>query len=51
VIEIGEKEEGRKPRSAWDFAQAITAEARSRLNTDDRLEQELVAKSILDKVA
>lgn len=51
VIEVGEKEEGRKPRTAWDFAQAITADARSRLNTDDRLEQELVAKSILDKVA
>lgn len=51
ILEVGEKEEGRKPRSAWDFAQAITADARSRLNTDDRLEQELVAKAILDKVA
>jgi hypothetical protein len=51
ILDVGEKEEGRKPRSAWDFAQAITADARSRLNTDDRLEQELVAKSILDKVA
>lgn len=51
VIETGEKEEGRKPRSAWDFAQAITARARTMLNNDDRLEQELVAKSILDKVA
>lgn len=51
ILEVGEKEEGRKPRSAWDFAQAITADARGRLNTDDRLEQELVAKSILDKVA
>jgi hypothetical protein len=51
ILEIGEKEEGRPPRSAWDMAQAITADARSRLNTDDRLAQELVAKSILDKVA
>lgn len=51
ILETGEKEEGRKTRTAWDFAQAITADARSRLNTDDRLEQELVAKGILDKVA
>jgi hypothetical protein len=51
ILEVGEKEEGHPPRSAWDMAQAITADARSRLNTDDRLAQEQVAKSILDKVA
>lgn len=51
VLEQGEKEEGRPPRSVWDMAQAITANARNLLNTDDRLEQEKVAQSILDKVA
>lgn len=51
IVEIGEKEEGRKPRTAWDFAQAITAHARSLPNTDDRLAQEQEAGKILDKVA
>jgi hypothetical protein len=51
VLEIGEKEEGHEPRTAWDFAQAITAHARSTPNTDDRLDLELQAKSILDKAA
>lgn len=51
ILEQGEKEEGRPPRSIWDMAQAITANARNLLNTDDRLEQEKVAQSILDKVA
>lgn len=51
ILEIGEKEEGRAPRSAWDFAQAITAHARSIGNTDDRLAVELEAKRILDAVA
>jgi hypothetical protein len=51
VLEQGEKEEGRPPRSIWDMAQAITANARNLLNTDDRLEQEKVAQGILDKVA
>lgn len=43
--------EDRPPRSAWDFAQAITAHARSIGNTDDRLAQEIEAKRILDAVA
>jgi hypothetical protein len=51
ILEQGEKEEGRPPRSAWDMAQAITAHARNCLNTDERLEQEKVAQGILDKVA
>lgn len=51
ILEQGEKEEGHKPRSAWDMAQAITANARNFLNNDDRLEMELVAGKILDKVA
>lgn len=51
ILEQGEKEEGRPPRTAWDVANAVTAHARGILNTDDRLEQEKVAKAILDKVA
>ncbi len=51
ILEIGEKEEGRQPRSAWDFAQALTAHARSIPNTDDRLTVEIEAKRILDAVA
>lgn len=51
ILEQGEKEEGRPPRTIWDMAQAITANARNFLNTDERLEQELHAKAILDKVA
>ena len=51
ILEQGEKEEGTPPRSAWDMAQAITANARKLLNTDERLEQEKHAQAILDKVA
>jgi len=51
VLETVEREEGRKARSIWDFAQGITAEARDTANTDERLELELSAKRLLDKVA
>ncbi len=51
ILEVGEREEGRPVRSAWDFAQAITATARSLPNTDARFDMELVAGKILDKVA
>lgn len=51
ILEQGENEEGRPPRSAWDMAQAITANARSILNSDDRLAQEIEAGRILDTVA
>lgn len=51
ILEQGEKEEGHPPRTAWDMAQCLTASARNILNTDDRMEQELVAKKILDAVA
>ena len=50
ILEVGEKEEGEPPRSAWAMAQAITAHARSLINTDDRLGEEMVAKAILDTV-
>lgn len=51
ILETGEHEEGREPRTVWDFAQAITAHARTLPNTDDRLSMELSAKALLDKVA
>lgn len=51
ILEIGEKEEGRPPRSAWDMAQALTAYARNIPNNDDRLVIELEAKKVLDAVA
>lgn len=51
ILEQGEREELRPVRSAWDFAQALTANARSEQNTDTRIELETVAKKILDKVA
>jgi hypothetical protein len=51
ILDLHEREEGRPARSAWDFAQALTADARSIQFTDERFEQELVAKRILDAVA
>jgi len=51
ILEQGEREEQRPVRTAWDFAQALTANARSEPNTDTRIEIEMVAKKILDKVA
>jgi hypothetical protein len=51
ILEQGEKEEGRPPRTIWDMAQALTAHARNTINTDERLAQEQVAQAILDKVA
>lgn len=51
IIETVEREEGRKPRTVWDFAQGITAAARSIPNTDARIELEGEARKLLDKVA
>ena len=50
IIEAVRTEEGREPRSAWDFANGITAVARTIPNADDRLTIELEAGKILDKV-
>ena len=50
ILEQGEREEGRPPRSIWQMAQAITANARSIINTDDRLAREIEAKKLLDAV-
>lgn len=51
VMDYVETEEGHKPRNAWDFAQGITALARSIPHSDDRIKIELQAKRILDKAA
>lgn len=51
VLEAVEREEGTKARTAWDFAQGITAVARNIPNTDDRVGLEMEARKILDKVA
>lgn len=51
IYDQHEIEEGKPMRSVWDFAQGITAFARNRPNTDDRLDDELKAKALLDTVA
>jgi hypothetical protein len=51
ILETVEREEQHPARTAWDFAQGITALARNELNTDTRLELELEARKLLDKVA
>jgi hypothetical protein len=51
ILEQGEREEGRAPRTVWDMAQALTANARNEPNNDTRVEIEMVAKRMLDKVA
>lgn len=51
LLERGLREEGRPPRSAWDMAQCLTADARDIPNTDDRLGQELEARRILELAA
>jgi hypothetical protein len=51
ILDQGEREEGRAPRTIWDMAQALTANARNEPNNDTRVEIEMVAKRMLDKVA
>lgn len=51
IVDAIEREEGRKPRTAWDFAQGITAYARTIFNSDERVGLEGEAKKILDRVA
>lgn len=51
LIALGELEEGHPPASVWDFAQAITAQARTVGYQDRRLYLETVAGKMLDKVA
>lgn len=42
---------GQPARTVWDFAQGITAAARSIPHTDDRIAFEIEARKLLDKVA
>jgi hypothetical protein len=51
LIILGELEEGHPPASVWDFAQCITAQARSVAYQDRRIHLERVAGKLLDKVA
>lgn len=51
LIGVGEVEEGRKPESVWDMAQAVTAMARKADYQEDRLKLEAVGGRMLDKVA
>lgn len=51
VVDTVEREEHRKPRTAWDFAQGITAVARDIPHTDARIELEGEARKLLDRVA
>jgi hypothetical protein len=51
ILEAVEREEGHPARSIWDVAQGITAVARTIPNNDDRVDMELTAGKLLDKVA
>lgn len=51
VQEMREGDEADKPVSAWEMSQGITAQAREEQNHDTRLDLELDAKRLLDKVA
>jgi hypothetical protein len=51
VLDAVEREEGAPARSIWDFAQGLTAVAREVPNNDARVELELSARKLLDKVA
>lgn len=50
VIDTCEAEEQTKPESVWDFAQGVTAVARSAEYQDRRLHLEVLAGRMLDKV-
>lgn len=50
LIERGEAEEGKKPETIWDHAQAISAQARTEPLQEKRLAMEQIAGKVLDKV-
>lgn len=50
LIERSESEEGKKPESIWDHAQAISAQARQEPLQEKRLAMEQIAGKVLDKV-
>lgn len=51
INEERQGDEADREVTAWDLVQGITAEARSIANNDDRMDSELLAKKLLDKVA
>lgn len=51
IMETVEREEQRPARTIWDVTQGLTAVARNIPNNDARLELEMEAKKLLDKVA
>lgn len=51
IVEERQGDEADKPVSAWDMTQGITAQAREEQNHDTRMDLELDAKRLLDKVA
>jgi hypothetical protein len=51
IIETMLAEEGRAPKSVFDFVQGITAVARDKLHQDARLDMEAKAKKLLDRAA
>jgi hypothetical protein len=51
IIETVLAEEGRKPESAFDFVQGITAVAWDKTHQDARLDLEARAKKLLDRAA
>ncbi|MGX1787063.1 DUF932 domain-containing protein [Bosea sp. NPDC055332] len=51
IIETVLNEEGRKPESIFDFAQGITALARTKTNQDARLDLEGKAKKLMERAA
>ncbi|KAF2991184.1 hypothetical protein MJC1_01533 [Methylocystis sp. MJC1] len=51
IIDIVLTEEGRKPESAFDFVQGITAVARDKMHQDARLDFETRAKKLFERAA
>jgi hypothetical protein len=51
IIKAVTREEGHPPASVFDFVQGITAMARCCDHQDDRLDLELKAKRLLNRVA
>ncbi len=50
IIATAEKEEGKPPESVWDFAQGISAHARRAAHQDQRLDLEIKAGKLLDRL-
>jgi len=51
IIETCEREDGRKPETAWDMVNGITAVARTIPQQDLRLDVEKVASKLMDRAA